>query len=252
MGKNEVTTKAQTNVAEVAAPAMTVDISPNDMMVPYLKVIQSLADEVTPGKDKYNDAVRPGDIYDSVTRMVFKDAKVIICGVKKYFAEWTPEVRGRLVAKHKVNSDIVTSAVKVEKTSDKGNSYYTLQTASGNDLIETYGVVMLVKMDGLTMPAVLTLSKTGFIVGKQLSTMLVIHQSKGVPVFKLSTTTTSNTKGSWFKPAFVFDSYEEDETVIQAAQGMIPYVDGLIFNNLNTDEGSASASSDNAAEEEIF
>lgn len=248
MAKNEVAVKEETTA--IATPAMTVEISPNDMMVPYLKVVQSLADEVTPGKDKYNEAVRPGDIYDSVTRMIFKNAKVIICGVKKYYAEWTPEVRGKLVAKHKSDSPVVANAIKVEKTSDKGNAYYTLQTTGGNDLIETYGVVMLVKMDGLVMPAVLTLSKTGFIVGKQLSTMLVIHQSKGVPVFTLSTSTTSNTKGSWFKPAFAFDSYETDESIIKAAQGMIPHVDGLIFNNLNNDEGSASTA--NAAEEEVF
>ena len=248
MAKNEVAVKEETTTA-VAAPAMTVDIAPSDMMVPYLKVIQSLAYEVTPGKDKYNEAVRPGDIYDSVTRMVFKDAKVIVCGVRKYFAEWTPEVRGKLIAKHKADSPVVANAIKVDKTSDKGNKYFTLQTPAGNDLIETYGVVMLVKMNDITMPAVLTLSKTGFIVGKQLSTMLVIHQSKGVPVFKLSTSTTSNTKGSWFKPAFAFDSYETDETVIKAAQGIIPFVDGLIFNNLNTDEGSASTVD---AEDELF
>lgn len=250
MGKNEVTVKEEATVVAAETPAMAVDISPSDMMVPYLKVIQSLADEVTPGKDKYNKDVRPGDIYDSVTRMVFKDAKVIICGVKKYYAEWTPEVRGKLVAKHKPDSAVVTGAVKVEKVSDKGNNYFTLQTAGGNDLIETYGVVMLVKMDGLTMPAVLTLSKTGFIVGKQLSTMLVIHQNKGVPVFTLSTSTSSNSKGSWFKPAFAFDSYETDESVIKAAQGMLPYVDGLLFNNLNSDEGSASVNTDE--DNEIF
>ena len=91
MAKNEVMT-AETNA--VAVPTVQVDVSQEDMMVPFLKVIQSLSEEVMPGKDKYNENVRPGDIYDSITRTVFRNAKVIICGLKKYYAEWTPEVRG--------------------------------------------------------------------------------------------------------------------------------------------------------------
>lgn len=240
MAKNEVVTTETTAVAEHTAPALTVAVDQEDMMIPFLKVIQSLSEEVVPGKDKYNDNVRPGDIYDGVTRTIFKDSKVIICGIKKYYAEWTPEVRGTLCGKHPANSSVVLNAIKVEKTTEKGNPFYTLRTATGNDLIETYGVVMLVKdSEGLTLPAVLTLSKTSFVVGKQLSTILAIRQMKGVPVFKLGTTSTSNTKGSWFKPSFTFDSYEEDEAVIAMAQGITGIVDKILFNN-SVGEGGAT------------
>lgn len=244
MAKDEVMTTKTTAAVATVAPVQ-VDIAKEDMMVPFLKVIQSLSEEVTPGKDKYNPDVRPGDIYDSVTRTVFKDAKAVICGLKKYYAEWTPEVRGQLVGKHAANSDVVKNAVKVEKTTDKGNPYFTLQTAAGHDLIETYGVVMIIKNgDGLTLPAVLTLSKTSFMVGKQLTTVLAIHQSKGTPVFKLSTTTTSNTKGSWFKPAFAFDSYETDADVLAMASGMVPLTDAILYGNTSSDEGSVTVAVD--------
>lgn len=241
MAKNEVMTTETTAVATVAP--VQVDIAKEDMMVPFLKVIQSLSEEVTPGKDKYNSDVRPGDIYDSVTRTIFKDAKAVICGLKKYYAEWTPEVRGQLVGKHPANSDVVRNAVKIEKTTDKGDPYFTLQTKTGNDLIETYGVVMIIKNgDGLTLPAVLTLSKTGFMVGKQLTTVLAIRQTGGTPVFRLSTTTTSNTKGSWFKPSFAFDSYETDENVLAMASGMVPLTDSILFGNSASDGGSVTVS----------
>ena len=215
------------------------------MMIPFLKVIQSLSEEVVPGKDKYNPDVRPGDIYDSVTRTVFKDAKVIICGLRKYYAEWTPEVRGTLVAKHRATDPAVLNAVKVAKKTDKGSEYFTLQTPDGNDLVETYGIVMFVHNDdGLQMPAVLTLAKTSFIVGKQLSTILAIHQNKGIPVFKLSTASSSNSKGSWFKPTFTFDSYEKDETVIDMARGMASIADKVLFNNLAGENGPSETSPD--------
>lgn len=240
--KNEVVKAEETAVA-VTSPTLQVEIEKEDMMVPFVKVIQQLSEECTAGKDKYNPEVKAGDIYDSVTRTIFRDAKAVICGLKKYYAEWTPEVRGKLVGKHKPTSDVVVNAVRVEKTSDKGNTYFSLQTKSGNDLVETYGVVMIIKnSDGLVLPAVLTLSKTGFIVGKQLTTILALHQTKGVPVFKLTTSSASNTKGSWYKPAFVFDSYESDPSVIDMASGMAALTDKILFNNLNSDDGVVTLS----------
>lgn len=238
MAKNEIATTESTAVAEVATPL--VEIEQADMMVPFLKVIQSLSEEVVPGKDKYNENVRPGDIYDSVTRTIFKNSTCVVCGLKKYYAEWTPEVRGTLVAKHKVNSDTVKNAVKVKKTSDKGADYILLQTPDGNDLIETYGVVMIVTTpDGLSMPAVLTLSKTSFMVGKQLTTTLAIQQAKGLPRFKLSTTSSSNSKGSWFKPVFTFDAFETDENVISMAKGMAGIAESILFKNFEAPDSSA-------------
>lgn len=244
MAKNEVATVPENTAAVVQTPAL-VTVEQEDMMIPFLKVIQSLSEEVVPGKDKYNPDVRPGDIYDSVTRTVFKDAKVIICGLKKYYAEWTPEVRGTLVAKHRATDPVVLNAVKVSKKTDKGSDYFTLQTPDGNDLVETYGIVMFVQNDdGLQMPAVLTLAKTSFIVGKQLSTILAIHQNKGLPVFKLSTASSSNSKGSWFKPTFTFDSYEKDEMVIDMAKGMASIADKVLFNNLAGEGGSSESAVD--------
>lgn len=236
MAKNEVTVVEKNEVEVVDPSAMHVDVSAEDMMIPFLKVIQSLSEEVMAGKDKYNADVRPGDIYDSTTRIIFRNSKVVICGLKKYYSEWTPEVRGTLVAKHLANSPAVLNAVKEEKISDKGKPYYSLKTKDGNDLVETYGVVMLVKTeDGLTLPAVLTLSKTSFMVGKQLSTILAIHQAKGVPVFTLSTTPVSNSKGSWYKPTFTFAEYETDKSVADLAKSIAGMTNKILMRNDDTD-----------------
>lgn len=238
MSKNELATTETTAVAAVTEPEFMVAVEATDMMVPFLKVIQSLSEELIKGKDKYNEAVRAGDIYDSVTQTIFTDSNVVIAGLKKYYAEWTPEVRGTLVGKHPVNSPTVTGAQRITRTTEKGGEFTQLRTLSGNDLVETYGVVMLAQKDGLTIPAVLTLSKTSFMVGKQLSTMLALHQRNGIPSFKLTTTSVSNTKGSWYKPVFTFSGYEKDAGTIETLKGLAGAVDAILFKS-NATEGEA-------------
>lgn len=251
MGKNELTVKESTDLAKpgVAAP-FGIEINKEDMMIPFIKVIQSLSEEVMQGKDKFNPDVRPGDIYDSVTQTIFKNSKVIVCGLKKYYAEWTPEVRGKLVGKHPTNSDVVKNAVKTEKKTDKGQTFTQLSTPEGNELVETYGLVLLVKTeDGLPLPAVLTLSKTSFMVGKQLSTVIAIHQNKGVPVFRMGTTGVSNSKGSWYKPTFVFDSYEMDSEYIGMAAELSKITDAILYRK---EDDSATENKTTVVEDDLL
>ena len=244
MAKNEVTTVKETNPVVAPSADLMVEVAQEDMIIPFLKVIQSLSEEVMPGKDKYNPDVRPGDIYDGATKTIFKDAKVLVCGLKKYYTEWTPEVRGKIVGKHLANSDVVLTAVRTEKKTEKGNVFYDLSTPDGNQLVETYGVVMIIKNgDGTVIPGVLTLSKTSFMVGKQLSTMLNLKQHQGVPVFAMGTTSVSNSKGSWFKPMFTFAEYETDPEIIDTFRSMMGCVDAILFKN-DGDPDAAPAKAD--------
>ena len=211
------------------APAFQVETSAQDMVLPFLKVIQSQADEVTRGKDKYNENVRPGDIYDSVTRTVYHDPEIIICGIRKYYGEWEGDVRGKLVAKHQMDSPAVKNAKKIPQVSPKGTPYYDLESEAGNRLEETFGVVCIVKHEGVSLPATFTLSKSSFPIGKTLNTLLMMYQPQGVPKFKFSTNTKQNDKGSWFVPVFELAGFEDDENVIKMAVGINRVVDSIIF-----------------------
>lgn len=246
MAKNEVTVKETTAVAATETPVVQIEIDRDDMIIPFFKVIQSLSEEVMQGKDKYDPNVKAGDIYDSVTKTICRDAKVVITGLRRYYAEWTPEVRGRLVGKHKTDSPAVLNAIATERVTEKGTKFLDLSTPEGNQLVETYGVVMIIKNgDGTVMPGVLTLSKTTFMVGKQLSSLIAMKQAKGIPVFSLSTTVVSNSKGSWYKPVFNFDSYETDEEVVAMMQGMAPLTESILLRSASDEaENAASASVD--------
>lgn len=233
MAKAELTVKeeekATTALATKSEPAFVVETSAQDMVLPFLKVIQSQADEVTPGKEKYNENVRPGNIYDSVTRTIYKNPEIIICGIRKYYGEWEGDVRGTLIAKHRIDSDAVKNAKKIPMTSPKGTPYYDLESEAGNRLEETFGVVCIVKNEGISIPATFTLSKSAFTVGKTLNTMLTMYQMSGVPKFKFSTNTKQNDKGSWFVPVFEMAGFETDENVLAMAKNINAAVDNIIF-----------------------
>ena len=142
--------------------------------------------------------------------------------MKKYYAEWTPQVRGRLVGKHLEDSDIVKSSQPV------GNG--NLKTSTGNDLLESYGAVLIMKNEnGLVLPVRFTFSKSSFMVGKELNTILAIYQSGGIPKFNASTILVTNTKGSWFKPQFTFAGYETDEQVLELAKYLYALSDDIIL-----------------------
>ena len=147
--------------APAEVPAFVIETEAQDMIIPFLKVVQAQSDEVTPGKDKYNENVRPGNIYDATTRTVYNNPEIIICGLKRYYGEWKGDVRGELVGKHKVDSDVVKNAKKIPQTSAKGIPYFDLEH-NGNRLEETFGVVCVVKNNGSILPATFTLSKSSF------------------------------------------------------------------------------------------
>lgn len=225
----ELAPVSETATAVAVAPAFSVETTSEDMVLPFLKIIQSQADEVTRGKDKYNENVRPGDIYDSVTRTIYKDPEIIICGIRKYYGEWEGTVRGKLIAKHRKDSTAVANAKRIPKVSPKGTPYEELQSEAGNALIETFGIVCIVKQNGTALPATFTLSKTSFNIGKTLNTLVAMNQSQGVPVFKMSVNTRQNDKGSWYVPVFELAGFEKDETIIANAAGVSRIVDDIIF-----------------------
>lgn len=225
----EIAVTEQTAVtAPVEAPAFVVETEAQDMIIPFLKVIQAQSDEVTPGKDKYNENVRPGNIYDATTRTVYNNPEIIICGIKRYYGEWKGDVRGELIGKHRVDSEAVKNAKKIPQTSAKGISYFDLEH-NGNRLEETFGVVCVVKNNGSILPATFTLSKSSFTVGKNLNTMLAMYQAQGIPKFNFKTNSRQNDKGSWFVPVFDFAGFETDPHVISLAATLQQGVDKIIF-----------------------
>lgn len=191
----------------------------NDIMIPYIKIVQSSSDEMMVGKEKYDSNVKVGDFYDSVTKTVFDNPKAIVCGMKRYYTEWTTNTgRGKIVNKYLDNSEEVKNAQKEPYRKSDGSIIYNLKMQNGHDLVESYGAVLLIKnSNGLLLPGKFVFSRSSFVEGKKLNTNLALYQSGGIPVFSLSSNITSNSKGSWYKPVFKFVEYEKDQNIIDFA-----------------------------------
>lgn len=214
----------------VSADNFKLSATQEDLLVPYFKIIQSLSNELIIGKDKYNENLKAGDIYDSITKISFRKANVIVCGIRRYYTEWTPEVRGKILGKHFPNSDVVNNAQKIEKQLSNGSLSFSLKTQSGNELQETYCVVLLIKNEnGMIFPGKLILSKSSYIVGKELSAVVALYQNSGMPIFELTTILTSNSKGSWYKPSFNFVNFETDKNIINLAISLNKSIDKIVF-----------------------
>ena len=227
-------TKAEIMTADKKVPAevqegFKVETSAQNMVLPFLKVIQAQSSELVSGSDKYNENVRPGNIYDSITRTVYNDLKIIICGIRNYYGEWEGDVRGTLKKKHRKDSPEVLNAKRIKKTTDTGYQFDELVTASGNKLVDTFGVVCLIKEGDSAIPATFTLSKTALAAGRTLNTLLALYQNNGVPVFKFSVNAKKNNKGSWFLPVFELAEYEQNTNIISMAAGLNKIVDDIIF-----------------------
>lgn len=207
-----------------------IQTSQTDLLIPNLKIIQSLSNELTPNNAKYNPDVKAGDIYDSVTKTIFKNAKAIVCGMLKYYAEWTPQVRGRLIKKHPENSEVVKRAIQEAQIRNNDYSNIKLKTPAGNDLQENFGAVLVMKNEnGIILPEKFTFSKTSFMVGKELSTIIAVYQNGGIPEFDVSTVLVSNDKGSWYKPCFKFSGYAMDRRIISLAAKLHAIADEIIL-----------------------
>lgn len=237
---------ADTASTAIAAPSQgfKVETKAEDMMVPFLAVLQQLSDVVTKGKDAYNPEAEAGDVYDKVTRMVYTGCEIVVADIKKYYGEWEGDVRGRLVGKHATDSDVVKNAVKEDAVSSKGNTYTKLKTASGNDLIETFGVVCVAQLDGMVVPATFTLAKTSFMAGKTLSSLIALQQQRGVPKFRFDTVTASNDKGTWYKPTFTYIGSETNEEVIGLAQSLNKISNTILFRNYEAESDPVAESND--------
>lgn len=202
----------------------------SDLIIPNLKIIQSLSNELTQNNPKYNPDVKAGDIYDSVTKTIFTNAKAIVCGMLKYYAEWTPEVRGHLVNKYLENSEVVQNAINAAHAGSGKATNIKLKTPAGNDLQENYGAVLVVKNgNGMILPEKFTFSKTSFIVGKELNTIIAVYQNGGIPEFDFSTTLVTNQKGSWYKPCFKFNGYAVDKRIITLATKLHAMAEEIIL-----------------------
>lgn len=181
------------------------NVGTNDVLIPFLGIIQALSPQVEKGHAKFIEGAEVGDLFNTVTNEIIgngKEVHIVACCKETQFVEWVPrDAGGGLVGMHEVNSEFVRAC------KEASDDQFKLKTDEGHDLVETHYVYgMLIEgPEGKTgeQPIVVSFSSSKIKVYKgQLMTR--IRTIKGDPPmfafrFKVSVVGDKNKKGQPFK-----------------------------------------------------
>lgn len=204
------------------------NFTPNDLdsQKLLLRIIQPQSDELNSKSRYYNPSIKTGDIYQRFTGVIFREnTKAVICGLRKYYAEWTSRNNGKLVGKYSEDSEVVINTLK----NYPQNTLTDLRMQTGNLLVKTYGVLLIIKNDKFYIPAELTLSRSYFIAGERLRSLISAYQLPETMLFNLTTVQTENDKGIWFRPEFSYAGVETDSRVLKLVDELRPKIDEILF-----------------------
>lgn len=96
------------------------DLSPDDVAVPYLYVLQSNSPQVNPDSDAYIEGAKPGMFFNNVSMEIYEGREigltVIPCAYERKYVEWVPrDSGGGYVADHAIDSGILSECTPNEK-----------------------------------------------------------------------------------------------------------------------------------------
>ena len=187
----------------------------DDMAIPFLSILQGLSPEVKRSEGAYIEGAQEGMLLNTVTKEVYDTTKeelvVIPCAYQRTLVEWrVREKGGGYVGEH---SAAFEGASQTQRD-DRGRDILP----NGNQLNDTRSFyVFIIKDDGTTAPAVITMTSTQIKKAKQwLMQQNLLRLTSGgktytPPMFaskwRVETAPESNEKGSWFGWKFTHAGY---------------------------------------------
>lgn len=153
------------------------NVTPDDVLIPFLGIIQALSPQINKAEAKFIDGAEVGDLFNTVTNELIGDGKgvhFVACCKETKFVEWIKKDEGGgLVGFHEPGSEFVNACKAAAK------DQFKLETDEGHDLVETHYVygMLIDGPEGKTMeqPIVVAFSSSKIKVYKgQLMTRLRI------------------------------------------------------------------------------
>lgn len=174
-----------------------------DVAVPFLKVLQALSPECTPGDAEYNESARPGMIVHSITKQVFTAVRVTPVVYRRSYLEWVPRTQG---GGFRGEFPADTHEPVYNRLRDPETGVAKLE--NGNDLIETLSFFCLLHPEGGDPePVIIAMAKTQTKAGKMWNQMQSRYVPPGAPArqykrcaasYLLSTEIRRKDKNTWF------------------------------------------------------
>ena len=205
----ELAAKKATAVAEFDPSMFEADagqgmenMGQEDLALPFLKVLSGndpILDE--------NEAARKGDIYNTVTGMVYKGkdgVRVIPCSYQRRFIQWAP--RGSGSGAPTAIYEPGDTRPETERSSDDNKDY--VADGSGEYSEETHQhLVLLVGENGGVETALIAMKSTQLKKSRKWNSMMASRSMQGANgaftpprfshIYHLKTVSEENSKGSW-------------------------------------------------------
>jgi hypothetical protein len=231
MAEKEVTEKKESKVVAMdmamfeadAGAGMSMD--QDDLALPFLKVLSALDPLIQEGE---LDA-KPGDLYNTVTGTVYPGkagVKVIPAHYERRFLQWAPRGSGSGAPQNIFGPADERPATKRD---DNDNKDYVID-GDGAYIDETHQhYVVILEEDGSANTALISMKSTQLKKSRKWNSMIAsrtMTNSKGESfqpprfshVYKLSTSSEKNDKGSWHGWNIELDGKVEDANVYRAAK----------------------------------
>jgi hypothetical protein len=203
------------------------DIDSSQCAMAYIRIADKQSNVCDEDSDMYIPGIKPGDMYNSATKQIFKTLDVIPTRITEVYQAWTPEAKGLPVGNPYAPTDPhVTSATWVEN--DQGKT--TLIDVNGNVLVHTFiYLVVCTDLEGKSSPAVLAMSKSRITAAKAWNTQIktiTCRNRDGVPVnppkyiqqYTLKTVKKSFKANSWYVFTVEFKQLVNNQELFTAAK----------------------------------
>ena len=174
-----------------------------DLAIPYINILQSNSPQLNPSKAEHIEGAKPGQFFNTVTQEVTNEINVVPVFYQLKYVEWKPrEQGGGFVEGHDASSGIL-SHTKRDPMTNKDvlqNGNYIATTA--------YHYVLVQGTDGAWSQAVVSMTSTQLKKSRRWNSLMLSQKIKGpsgmftpptyATVYKLTTVSESNDRGSWF------------------------------------------------------
>jgi len=174
-----------------------------DIAIPYINILQSNSPQLNPSKAEYAEGAKVGQFYNTVSQEVSDSLNVIPVLYQLRYVEWKPrESGGGFVNSHDADSGILSRTKRDQLT-------FKDVLPNGNYIATTaYHYVMAQGADGSWAQAVISMTSTQLKKSRRWNSLMLSQKVKGpsgsftpptyAMIYKLTTVSESNDRGSWF------------------------------------------------------
>jgi hypothetical protein len=168
------------------------NVGMSDVVIPRIEIVQMLSPCLKPNDAAYIEGARPGMLYNSVTRVLYgESADVVPVVFKKEYLCWKDRKKGGGFGGAYPTAQEAALRIKEEPENER-ESWEAMETAQQ--------LVLVIRDDGSTEEAVVSMARTKMKVSKQWNSLIRINENDRFSrVYKLFTVDEQNNNGDDYK-----------------------------------------------------